>query len=64
MARPIIEFAKCGTEEMWELNKHKYNVQQVIPATLYICETGICVVTSKEWTDWMLGITDKIPEGE
>ena len=64
MARPIIQFAKCGTPEIWERQKHNYNVHKVIPATLYICETGICVVTSQEWADWMLGRTDKIPEGE
>ena len=64
MGRPIIQFAKCGTQESWESNKHIYNVQKVIPATLYICDTGIFVITSQEWVSWMIGITDKMPEGE
>ena len=64
MGRPVIQFANCGTPESWERTKHNFNVHKVIPATLYICDTGICVITSQEWVNWMVGRASEIPKGE
>lgn len=58
----LVTYARCGTEESWEKHKEEYpGSYHVIPASVYVSETGICLVTSKEWVDWLLGKTDKIP---
>ena len=58
----FMRFLKCGTKEDWERHREKYpGMYQVVPATIFISENGLCLVTSKEWTDWLLGETDNIP---
>lgn len=61
---PCVSFAKCGTEEEWARYKQHYpDVHKVMPGTLYVNEFGICLVTSQEWVNWLLGKTDTIPGG-
>lgn len=64
MGRPI-DYARVGTRDSWERNKEKYpGSYHVVPASLYVSETGICLVTSQDWVDWLLGRTDEIPGTE
>ena len=57
-----IYFANCGTPEEWEIHKQKYpGMYKVVPATVYIKDGGICLITSESWRDWILGKTDNIP---
>lgn len=34
---------------------------KVVPATVYIKDGGICLITSESWRDWISGKTDIIP---
>ena len=60
----IVTFCRCGTEESWK--RHRENgeyagMNLVVPGTVYVSETGICLVTSQEWVDWLTGETEDIP---
>ena len=60
----IVASARCGTQKEWEQAREQgrfadYN--RVIPATIYVSETGIALVTSSEWRDWLLGVRQYIP---
>lgn len=63
--RPRVSFARCGTQQQWDKKRDQYSdMCQVIPGTLYVNREGICLVTSQEWTDWLLGKTSSMPENE
>lgn len=55
-------FGRCGTPEQWEKYKENYPDMYVpIPATVYVNPQEVCLVTSKEWADWLHRETDKMP---
>lgn len=57
-----IIFGKCGTPEQWEKYKENYPDMYVpIPATIYVSQSGCCLVTSQEWVDWLQRKTDVMP---
>lgn len=63
--KPSITFAKCGTQEEWDKAKVNYaDMCKVIPGTLYINKDGLCLVTSREWSDWLQGKRIYMPENE
>ena len=64
MGRPVT-FARCGTHEQWEICKSQYtNTYHVMPATVYVGEEGICLITSQEWVDWLTGKIEDIPNNK
>lgn len=61
--RPRVSFARCGTQEEWDRYKYQYtDMCQVIPGTLYVNKEGICLVTSREWADWLHGKREDMPQ--
>lgn len=63
MARAkVVSFARCGTMEQWERHKNEYpGVYNVMPATIYVSDAGLCLVTSQEWVDWLTGKREEAP---
>lgn len=58
-----VEFCRCGTPEEWENARQAYqDAYRVVPATIYVSEHGLCLVTSSSWVDWLMGRTDVIPD--
>lgn len=58
----MVTFCHCGTQESWNKMKRSYHgMNHIIPATVYVSDNGICLVTSQEWADWLTGKTDEIP---
>lgn len=63
MARPVVTFCRCGTQEQWNKCKDSYpGMHHIIPGTIYISNNGICLVTSQEWADWLTGKVTDIPD--
>lgn len=63
----LITFCHCGTEEMWQKyreNDRYAGMNLIVPGTIYVSETGLCLVTSQEWVDWLTGKTECPPYGE
>lgn len=65
MGIPVVTFCRCGTKESWEKAHKNYSgMNHIIPATIYVSDTGLCLVTSQEWVDWLTGRTAEIPTKE
>lgn len=63
MSKPVVNFCHCGTEEAWQKHREDYHEMNcVIPGTIYVSKNGLCLVTSQEWVDWLMGRTEKIPD--
>lgn len=65
MEKRSIKFCHCGTEEDFEKFKGQGNYTDMHEVTLvrvYINDKGVCIVTSKEWADWMQNITTAVPD--
>lgn len=60
--RYISRFMMCGTAEEWEAKKHMYpDMLEPIPAKVYVTRRIVCLVTSREWADYLQGKSDIIP---
>ena len=64
MGKPMVKFCMCGTREKWEyarkLGRYK-DMNHVIPGAIYVSDTGLALITSQEWVDWLTGETAELP---
>lgn len=63
--KPLVKYVICGTPENWEKIREKYpgaDKYHVVPADVYVSENGFCLLTSKEWNNWLLGVTSELPD--
>lgn len=61
--RKVVTFCRCGTEEQWIKNRDRYgSMHHVVPGTIYVSEEGLCLVTSQEWVEWLMGRSEHLPD--
>lgn len=55
---------RCGTSEQWKIHENDriYHGMVRIPGAIYTNGSGICLVTSQNWVDYLTERTDKMPE--